>query len=433
MAAIYRTIHNIHRLPRVVSIIIGIMLSVPVIVAGVYFVQKRFSTASDYMPHDVIISKIDSTKATVSWSTDQEVQAVIEYGTSPAALVYFAPEAKKTKDHQVDLSLLTPRTSHYFQIRINNQVFDDGGSPWSFTTKGADSGGQSTGGEPTPTFGVGVITPTRAKVVTSTPAAACTETDCQKIRLKLGYGCSAADYVKCIMTVKTATGSPTLAPTTTSSSSSAVDADNSTVTANETAVPANGSNTSLITVTLKNSARNVVSGKRVTLASNITGTGAPTITTVIGTTNSSGVATFSVKSITSGPVIFTATDASDNLTINQTASVTFTAGTVNKDKSTVVANPLSVRADGNTSATITVTLKDSNSNPVSGKKVTLSTTGSATITPDTYQTTDSLGQVNFKVTSTTAGGPYTFTAKDTTDSTNVITITDTASVTFTSS
>ena len=170
-----------------------------------------------------------------------------------------------------------------------------------------------------------------------------------------------------------------------------------------------------------------------TLASNITGTGAPTITTVIGTTNSSGVATFSVKSITSGPVIFTATDASDNLTINQTASVTFTAGTVNKDKSTVVANPLSVRADGNTSATITVTLKDSNSNPVSGKKVTLSTTGSATITPDTFQTTDSLGQVNFKVTSTTAGGPYTFTAKDTTDSTNVITITDTASVTFTSS
>src|SRR3990167_6000542 len=269
MAAIYRTIHNIHRLPRVVSIIIGIMLSVPVIVAGVYFVQKRFSTASDYMPHDVIISKIDSTKATVSWSTDQEVQAVIEYGTSPAA--------------------------------------------------------------------------------------ACAETDCQKIRLKLGYGCSAADYVKCIMTVKTATGSPTLAPTTTSSSSSAVDADNSTVTANETAVPANGSNTSLITVTLKNSARNVVSGKRVTLASNITGTGAPTITTVIGTTNSSGVATFSVKSITSGPVIFTATDASDNLTINQTASVTFTAGTVNKDKSTVVANPLSVRADGSTSSTITDT------------------------------------------------------------------------------
>ena len=189
MAAIYRTIHNIHRLPRVVSIIIGIVLSVPVIVAGVYFVQKRFSRASDYMPHDVIISKIDSTKATVSWSTDQEVQAVIEYGTSPAALVYFAPEAKKTKDHQVDLSLLTPRTSHYFQIRINNQVFDDGGSPWSFTTKGVDSGGQNTGREPTPTFGVGVITPTStAKVVTSTPAAACTETDCQKIRLKLGYG-----------------------------------------------------------------------------------------------------------------------------------------------------------------------------------------------------------------------------------------------------
>ena len=55
---------------------------------------------------------------------------------------------------------------------------------------------------------------------------------------------------------------------------------------------ADGATTSTITVTLKDAQSNPVSGKTVTLAK---GGGSSTITTVSGTTNGSGVATFTVK------------------------------------------------------------------------------------------------------------------------------------------
>src|SRR5437899_2263997 len=52
-------------------------------------------------------------------------------------------------------------------------------------------------------------------------------------------------------------------------------------------------------------------------------------------------------------------------------SVTVTAGAVVAAHSTVSASPTSVPADGSTTSTITVTLKDINNNPVSGKAVSL--------------------------------------------------------------
>jgi len=101
----------------------------------------------------------------------------------------------------------------------------------------------------------------------------------------------------------------------------AISAANSTVVANPTLVPADNSNTSTITVTLKDGASNGVSGKTVTLAA---GSGSSTITTVSGTTNASGVATFTAKDGTAeGPITYTATDATDAIVVTQTAQVTF--------------------------------------------------------------------------------------------------------------
>ena len=104
----------------------------------------------------------------------------------------------------------------------------------------------------------------------------------------------------------------------------AVSASNSTVVASPVAVAADGVATSTITVTLKDSTSNPVAGKTVTLAKT-SGPGSPVIATLAGTTDSSGLATFTVKSTTAGTAVFTATDVSDSVTVNQTASVTFTA------------------------------------------------------------------------------------------------------------
>jgi len=197
----------------------------------------------------------------------------------------------------------------------------------------------------------------------------------------------------------------------------------STVSANPTSVVADGSTSSTITVTLKDANNNPVSGKTVTLSA---GSGSSTISAASGASNASGVVSFTVKDTKAETVTYTAKDTTDNITITQTASVTFTPGPVSGTKSTVTANPTSVTADGSTTSTITVTLLDVNNNPVSGKTVTLSQgTGSSTISAAS-------GASN-------AGGVVTFTVKDTkaeivsytaTDSADSTTITQTASVTF---
>ncbi|HZQ81614.1 MAG TPA: Ig-like domain-containing protein [Gaiellaceae bacterium] len=101
------------------------------------------------------------------------------------------------------------------------------------------------------------------------------------------------------------------------------DAARSTVSASPTNV-STGSASSTITVTLRDGSSNPVSGKTVTLSA---GSGSSTITTVSGTTNSSGVATFTVKDSNAETVAYTAHDTTDSIAVTQTASVTFTQTT----------------------------------------------------------------------------------------------------------
>jgi alpha-galactosidase len=208
-----------------------------------------------------------------------------------------------------------------------------------------------------------------------------------------------------------------------------VDAATSTVSASPTAVPADGTSTSTITVTLKDAANIPVAGKEVSL----TGSGSAVITTGNNISNASGVVTFTVRSNTVGVQQFAATDVTDsNLAITQTASVDFQTpvviGPVSAGNSTVTASPASVVANGITTSTITVTLKDSNGLLIANEGVTLSGNPSgATITPAGAQTTNANGQSAFNVKSSTIG-PVVFTATSVTDS---VTITQTANVNFT--
>ncbi|HUF10186.1 MAG TPA: IPTL-CTERM sorting domain-containing protein [Rhodothermales bacterium] len=101
--------------------------------------------------------------------------------------------------------------------------------------------------------------------------------------------------------------------------------------------------------------------------------------------------------------------------------------TADPTTSTVSANPTSVVADGATSSTITVTLRDSAGTPVPGKTVTLTpSSGSSVISPASGPS-DASGVVTFTVRNSVAE-TVTYTATDTTDS---VTLTQTATVTFT--
>jgi DNA-binding beta-propeller fold protein YncE len=137
---------------------------------------------------------------------------------------------------------------------------------------------------------------------------------------------------------------------------------------------------------------------------------------VSGTPTSAGSATFTL----------TATNSAG--TNSKTYTVAVAAAAVSASNSTVVASPTSVTADGSATSTVTVTLLDANSNPVSGKTVTLAKSsgpGTPTISAASGPS-DGSGVVTFTVKSTTVGADA-FQATDTTDT---VVITPTATVTF---
>ena len=105
-----------------------------------------------------------------------------------------------------------------------------------------------------------------------------------------------------------------------------------------------------------------------------------------------------------------------------------TAPSTSPTNSTVVASPISVKADGVSTSAVTVTLKNStNNNPISGRSVTISSgTHVTTITPSSVAT-DPSGQATFAVKSVQEG-VATITATDTTES---VIITNTATIAFT--
>jgi len=209
----------------------------------------------------------------------------------------------------------------------------------------------------------------------------------------------------------------------------AVSAANSTVTAAPESVVADGATASTITVTLKNGTGAPVAGKTVSLAKT-SGPGNPVITPAAAgseVTNASGVASFTVASTTAAADVFTATDDTP-VTVSQTATVTFTVGTVDAHTSTVTAAPATIDADDSTTATLTVTLLDHFGNPVPGKTVAL--VSSRTPGTDTISAASGLssaaGVVTFTVKSATAG-TADFSATDTDDG---VTLAIPATVTF---
>jgi len=147
-------------------------------------------------------------------------------------------------------------------------------------------------------------------------------------------------------------------------------------------------------------------------------------------TNASGVATvtFTTGNASGTNYTVTATDDTTPTHLTGTSStITTGAGSVSASLSTVGASPTSVTADGSTTSTITVTLLDGLSNPVSGKTVSLSQPGPASsVISGASGLSDSSGRVTFTVTDVKAE-TVTYTAADTTDS---VTLTNTANVTF---
>jgi len=200
--------------------------------------------------------------------------------------------------------------------------------------------------------------------------------------------------------------------------STAVQVSRSSVQANPTSVPADGTSSSTVTVSLADHNLNPVSGVMVGLAA-LNGSSVITPDTASGVaTNSAGQATFSVTDTTSEIVRYRATDITDELPlVGEEVQVTF--GTPSPTPpvladSDMTASTTTVPADGSSSATVQVLLNDGNGLPLDSKTVSLVPTSlNAAVAPLTA-VTDATGAASFAVTDKKAES-VTFTATDITD------------------
>ncbi|MGA8276632.1 MAG: protease pro-enzyme activation domain-containing protein [Rhodanobacteraceae bacterium] len=168
---------------------------------------------------------------------------------------------------------------------------------------------------------------------------------------------------------------------------------------------------SYVAVRLVDANANILIGKTVTLTAN-PGSHA-TISPASGvTTSDNGAVVFTVTDLTVEPLTFTATDTTDGVTLDETASLNIIPPIA--ASGSISAFTDAVPADGASSDIITVTLQDAMGRPSPGKIVTLAQTGNSVISGPSPNVTDSNGEIEFTVTDTVQES-ITYTATDVTD------------------
>jgi len=126
---------------KTITIVLVSLFGIAIIVGAVLSMGKIRTflggAAAGSTPEGVRVTNITANSATVIWQTTKSVAGQIEYGTTPGSFLLRNTETAQTSDHSLVLSPLLPETIYYFRIRIGEEVYDENGAPYSFTTKGA--------------------------------------------------------------------------------------------------------------------------------------------------------------------------------------------------------------------------------------------------------------------------------------------------------
>jgi len=171
------------------------------------------------------------------------------------------------------------------------------------------------------------------------------------------------------------------------------------VAASQPIVPADGAGSSTITILVLDLFGRPFVGQEVSLSAV---PGAGIVFVQPGLTDGNGMAVGSVASSLAQSVTITAT-VGGTVKLVRTATVRFIATFFSSSNSTVIANPASgVPANGASTSTITVTLRDANSNPIAGAHVTLVSSGAGNIIAQPLAVTNGNGVATGTIASTVA-------------------------------
>ena len=108
--------------------------------AGVILLKNaqvfKIGASPTITPKDVRVGSVSDSSATVSWVTDDQTTAFINYGAGQDTemIAYETVDDQKFFTHSVTITGLSPETNYYFKINSNGTTYDNNGVAWQFST-----------------------------------------------------------------------------------------------------------------------------------------------------------------------------------------------------------------------------------------------------------------------------------------------------------
>ena len=114
------------------------------VVTGLFAIKQATSYWSQAQqgvgkPDGVTARVVSDSQAVISWTTQDEVISLILYGVSPTSMDKTQTELSSAKTHRVALAGLQPETIYYYKIQVGQEVFDQQGQTWRFSTQPKDT------------------------------------------------------------------------------------------------------------------------------------------------------------------------------------------------------------------------------------------------------------------------------------------------------
>ncbi len=99
---------------------------------------RRFSgtgskAQQENRPRNIRLEEVTPTSATISWTTKEPSQGFVSYGET-MSLGKTVQTGEKATVHNATLPNLSAGTTYYYKVGVGEEIFDNEGVPYSFTT-----------------------------------------------------------------------------------------------------------------------------------------------------------------------------------------------------------------------------------------------------------------------------------------------------------
>jgi len=83
-------------------------------------------------------AKVTENSAVISWQTDEPADSFVRYGTDKTQMTPIGDSAEVTS-HSLSITGLQPETTYVYEVESNNEIDNNNGSLYSFTTPTPDT------------------------------------------------------------------------------------------------------------------------------------------------------------------------------------------------------------------------------------------------------------------------------------------------------